>query len=325
MNAQIKKFGLQRLVLILVITVLMIGGISVTQAAAKIAIPGDALYSLKTTLEQTHLNLAQDAGDRAELKMGFAEQRLEEIAKLIEEGRYSEVAKAVLAFEADIHSALIEVNTIAKSDPTRASELALGITSALTRYAQVLGVMAASAPESVQAEITRALDTTELASGLELPSSQLFEDDNSNEGNENEGNENEANENDDNGNDDNGNANINDDNGNDDNENEANENDDNGNDDNGNANINDDNGNDDNGNTNINDENSNDDNGNTNINDDNGNDDNGNTNINDDNGNDDNGNANMNDDNGNDDNGGNENEEHDGFYAPIYYYRIDVG
>lgn len=287
MNAQIKKFGLQRLVLILVITVLMIGGISVTQAAAKIAIPGDALYSLKTTLEQTHLNLAQDAGDRAELKMGFAEQRLEEIAKLIEEGRYSEVAKAVLAFEADIHSALIEVNTIAKSDPTRASELALGITSALTRYAQVLGVMAASAPESVQAEITRALDTTELASGLELPSSQLFEDDNSNEGNEN----------DDNGNDDNGNANINDDNGNDDNENEANENDDNGNDDNGN----------------------------TNINDDNGNDDNGNTNINDDNGNDDNGNANMNDDNGNDDNGGNENEEHDGFYAPIYYYRIDVG
>jgi hypothetical protein len=166
--------------LILVIAALVIGGISITRSAAQAAIPGDALYPVKTTIEQTRLTLAQDAGDRAQMKMAFAEQRLEEIAALIEEGRYREVNKAVLAFEADINSAILELETVSQVDPARAARIALEITAALTRYAQTLGVMAANAPDSVRPEVARALDTAQIVGSLELPTAGMASDDNSN-------------------------------------------------------------------------------------------------------------------------------------------------
>ena len=292
MNAHTKHFGLRSLALVMVIAALLFGGASITGVAAQSAIPGDALYPVKTTIEQTRLSLAQDAGDRAQMKMGFAEKRLEEIAALIEEGRYHEVSAAVLAFEADIHSAILELETISQIDPARGTRIALEITSALTRYAQTLSTMAANAPQSVKTEVTRALDTTQIAGGLELPPAGSQSDDNSN----------------DNGDDDNANSNGNDDNAND-----------NGVDDNANSNDNDDNANDngvdDNANSNANDNgvddnaNSNGDDGNTNSSNDNGDDSpNGNSN---DNSNDDSANNNGDDsggggsnDNGNDSGGG---------------------
>jgi hypothetical protein len=315
MNAQTKRFSLRTAALVIAIALVLIAGIGVTGAAARSAIPGDALYPVKTTIEQTRLNLAGDAGDRAVMKMGFAEQRLAEIRSLIAEGRYGEVNLAVLAFESEIHGAILEVETVAQADPARAARLAMEIVSALTRYAQALSELAATAPDAVRAEVTRALDTTQLASGLDMPSADDAGSDNANDDNDN----------DDNDNDDNGNDNTADDSGND------NTGDDNGNDnsadDNGNDNSADDNGNDntadDNGNDNANDDNgndnTNDDSGNDNTGDDNGNDntadDNGNDNANDDSGNDntadDNGNDNADDGNSND-NGSNDNGDDNG-------------
>jgi hypothetical protein len=163
-----------------VIAVLLVGGIGVTNAAAQAAIPGDALYPLKTTLEQTRLSLAGDAGDRAQMKIGFADERLAEIEALIKEGRFPEVSRAVLSFEADINSAILELESVSKTDPARAGRIASEITAALTRYAQALSVAAASAPESVRPEVERALDTTRIAGSLDLPHPVLASDDNSN-------------------------------------------------------------------------------------------------------------------------------------------------
>jgi hypothetical protein len=132
---------------------------------------------VKSTIEQTRLSLAADAGERAELKLSFAEQRLNEIQVLISEGRYGEVAPAVLEFEADLNSAILELETIARLDPARGSRIALEITSALSRFAQSLTTMTASAPESVQSEVARALDTTGIAGSLDLPSIGSLSDD----------------------------------------------------------------------------------------------------------------------------------------------------
>jgi uncharacterized membrane protein YgcG len=294
MNAHTKRFGLRSFALILVIAALLFGGASITGAAAQSAIPGDALYPVKTTIEQTRLSLAQDAGDRAQMKMAFAQQRLDEIAALIKEGRYHEIREAVLAFESAIHGAILELETISQIDPTRGTRIALEITAALTRYAQTLSMMAANAPESVKAEVTRALDTTQIAGSLELPPALSgIDDDNANaNGNDN------LNEN---GDDDNANVNGNDnlnENGDDDNANV-----------NGNDNLNE-NGDDDNANDNLN-ENGDDDNANDNLNE-NGDDDNANVNGNDnlnENGDDHNANGNGIDDNSNSGNGnGNDNQ-----------------
>jgi uncharacterized membrane protein YgcG len=310
MNGNSKHIGVRIAALVVVVAVLLIGGVSMTRAAAQTAIPGDALYPVKTTIEQTRLSLAQDAGDRAQMKMGFAELRLDEIAALIDEGRYHLVNEAVLSFEADINSAILELATIAQVDPARAARIALEITAALTRYAQTLSVMAASAPEGVQSEVARALDTTKIAAGLQLPAAGVGVDDNSN-GNENEANGEDGNAN---SNGDDGSSNSNDsaignDNGDAGNDNSnANGNlNGNANDDDGGANGNDVgndvNGNDDNSNGNANGGASND---NGNGDDDNGNDGNSNSNdsaIGNDNGGASNDNANGGDDNGNDDGG----------------------
>ena len=238
MNTDTKQFRLRNLTLIVVIAALLFGGIGITVAAAQASIPGDALYPVKSSLEQTRLSLAQDAGDRAQMRMGFAEQRLKEIAALVEEGRYQEVGEAVLAFEADIHSAILELEIISQIDPARGTQIALAITEALTRYAQTLSAMIANAPQSVKTDVTRALDTTQIASGLELSPAGLGSDDNSND-NDSNFNDN-ANTN---GDDDNANANGDDDNAN--NNGDDGNNNDNGDDSsNGNSNANDDSGND---------------------------------------------------------------------------------
>jgi hypothetical protein len=206
MNGKRKQLGLTTAVFILLVAVLLFGGAGITAAAAQSAIPGDALYAVKTSIEQTRLSLAQDAGDRAQMKMAFAQRRLEEIAALIEEGRYRDVGEAVLSFEADIHSAILELETVSRGDPARAASIALEITEALTRYAQTLSIMAASVPESVRPEVARALDTTQIAGSLELPSGEdgpagnentndQVDDDNGNDGANTNGDDRDSNEN----------------------------------------------------------------------------------------------------------------------------------
>ncbi len=179
MNAH--RFGRKVVGLILTVLILVVGGIGATSAAAKAAIPGDALYSLKTGVEQARLSLASDAGDRAELKIRFADRRLEEIAALIREGRHAEVSQSVLAFELDLNSAILELGSLSKEDPARAGRIASEITASLTRYATILSGLAASAPESVRPDVLRALDTTRIVGGLDLSSSGVSSlDDNSN-------------------------------------------------------------------------------------------------------------------------------------------------
>lgn len=332
------KFSFKVFGLLLAVVVVLFGGIGITGVAAQTAIPGDALYPVKTTIESTRLSLAQDAGDRAQMKLAFAEQRLTEIGGLIREGRFREIREAVLAFEANINAAVIELGAVSASDPARAALITQEVTSALTRYAQMLSELAAVAPESVKPQVVRALDTTHIASGLGQSAGSENANDNTNandnvnlNGNDNGGV-------DDNSNDDNSNTNVNANDNGDDNTNssdDSNTNDDNSNanDDDSNANVNandngsvDDNSNDNSADDNANDNGSTDDGGNDNSSvddnsndngsvDDNGGDDNSNDNGADDNsggssGSDDNSNDDSSgsgggsDDNGNDDNSG---------------------
>ena len=177
MNSQNKSNRMKVLVFVSLIAVLLLGSIGATSVAAKSAIPGDALYSLKTTVEQTQLKLSKDAANRAQLKISFAEERLEEISKLVEEGRYLEIQETVLAFESAINGALLELESVTKTDPSRAAELATEITAALSKYAVVLTSLASSVPEVIQAEVNRALDSALLAGSLDMSSDDNDNDD----------------------------------------------------------------------------------------------------------------------------------------------------
>ncbi len=160
------KAAYTSLVALVAILVLLFGGASATAYAAQGALPGDALYSLKTNLEDARVRLSQDAANQARLHLAFAERRLDEIARLIGEGRYNDIGLATTEFEAHTQAAIDALTTVAAGDPAAARSLAEQISSALSRYAQTLSGMLASVPETVRPEMERAIDASQQASGV---------------------------------------------------------------------------------------------------------------------------------------------------------------
>lgn len=162
---RMNKFALTTIVAVLVIAVILFGGASATVSAAQSALPGDALYSVKTGYEQAQLQLTREAYNQAMLNLEFAERRLDEIASLIADGRYSDISTAVSEFEAYVQGAIDALGGLAQNDPARAGVLTQEIANALSRYAQILSGMLASVPESVADEVERAIRISQGASG----------------------------------------------------------------------------------------------------------------------------------------------------------------
>jgi hypothetical protein len=159
---------------VLVVLVLIFGGAGMTAVAAQAALPGDALYSVKTGLEGTRASLTGSAASQVSLYLQFAERRLAEIEKLIAEGRYADIQLATQEFEAHIQNALASLSKLAVEDPAQASSLALQITEALARYAQALGTMSAAAPEPARLELEKAVQASQAAVQLNsLPGSEV--------------------------------------------------------------------------------------------------------------------------------------------------------
>ena len=158
-----RRFAFTALATVLVIALLLFGGAGATALAARSALPGDALYSLKTGIEQTQISLSRSAYNRAQLQMGFAERRLDEIAALIADKRFNDIGKAVAEFERHIQQAIGELQNVAAGDPARATELATQITSALSRYALTLSGMLAHVPDEVKPEVERAMMASQFA------------------------------------------------------------------------------------------------------------------------------------------------------------------
>ena len=77
-----------------------------TVAASSGSVPGDTLYSVKTTTEQIQLRLTFSKAAKAKLQARFAERRVWEMARLAQEGRTAHLAALAVRFEA--HLAKIE-------------------------------------------------------------------------------------------------------------------------------------------------------------------------------------------------------------------------
>lgn len=148
------------------VAVFLFGGAGMTAYASQSALPGDALYSVKTGVEQTRVTLARDAAEKARLNLTFAERRLDEIARLIENGRYADIAQAVQEYEKYVQSAIAELETVAAGDPTGAQELASQVAVLLNRYAQTLSGMVGALPDTARTEVERAIQVSNTAGSL---------------------------------------------------------------------------------------------------------------------------------------------------------------
>jgi len=164
MNTKIRRSIITALAVFLGAIVLLSGGAGVTAFAAQSALPGDVLYPVKTTLEQTRITMAQGAAARAGLNLAYAERRLEEIAGLISEGRFQNISAATQDFDAFIKQALAEVDLVSQGDPEQAALLNARISETLSRYGRTLSSMVESVPDPVRSEMRRAIDGSQLGS-----------------------------------------------------------------------------------------------------------------------------------------------------------------
>jgi hypothetical protein len=148
----------------LILLVVLFGGAGVTAYAAQASLPGDALYSVKTTLENARIALALDAEAQTDLHLEFAQRRLDEISDLIEAGRYNAIARAAMEFETQIRNAMRTMEVVASTDRVRAESLAVRISTALSAYAESLSRLLARTPEDVRPMLVQAIESSQRAS-----------------------------------------------------------------------------------------------------------------------------------------------------------------
>lgn len=156
-----QRAALTTLVAVVMIVAFLFGGAGITAYAAQSALPGDALYGVKTGLEQTQASLASDAARKVELYLRFAERRLDEIARLIDEGRYDDIQLATSEYQAYVQFALEAMKDVAAGNPVKATELAGRITALLTRYSQVLSGMMGNVPDAARTSLEEAIQFSE--------------------------------------------------------------------------------------------------------------------------------------------------------------------
>ncbi len=152
-----KLSGLTALGLIAIFLTILFGGGVATAYAARSALPGDALFPVKTVLEGAQVTFTPDAARDAELHMLFAERRLDEMAALIENGRFENLERTAGLFESHIQGAIRSLGSVAAQDPAKAEDLAFAIAAALSRYSRVLISLRDAAPDVAQTAIDQAL------------------------------------------------------------------------------------------------------------------------------------------------------------------------
>ncbi len=136
---------------VIMMAVFFFGGSGIITAyAAKAALPGDALYQIKTSLEDTRANLTGDQASQARLYLDFAGSRLSEIEALINDGRSALIADTANQFKKEVHKALDAIENLAKTDPDQAAVLRAEAADILKTYSDTLSTILAAAPVEIQ-------------------------------------------------------------------------------------------------------------------------------------------------------------------------------
>jgi hypothetical protein len=163
-----RKFAFSTILALIVVAVMLFGGASATAYASQSALPGDALYPIKTGLELTQISLANDAYLEAQLHLEFAQRRMNEIKELLLQGRISDVELASSEFEKYIQQAMEATQTVIAADPDRGAELSKLVSQSLLEYAVALKSVLLNVPDAVKPAVEKALMISEDGVGDEI-------------------------------------------------------------------------------------------------------------------------------------------------------------
>ncbi|MGE5140560.1 MAG: DUF5667 domain-containing protein [Rudaea sp.] len=140
--------------LVLVFLLLLGGGAAI---ASQQALPGDALYQVKMSVESAQVLLTPEGKDRSELYVALADKRMQEIETLVRYGRYDQVKDTAAAFEQDVLASLGELNEGALEGAGWTQALRSKLTADLNRSITRLAALQQSSPPDVSNRIGHAI------------------------------------------------------------------------------------------------------------------------------------------------------------------------
>ena len=138
---------------------LLVGG-SVAYASAN-ALPGDALYPVKTAIETVQLAVSLDEARDAELHLTFARRRLDEAAALLEKDRPEGVEQALTNYIIQLESALATIGEGSGLPAEVQMTLAGLLVENLAYHEAQLTVLLEHSPEEAQPTIELALTVSQ--------------------------------------------------------------------------------------------------------------------------------------------------------------------
>ncbi len=145
----------------MVVIILLFGWVGITARAAETAVPGDTLYSFKTSIEQVQVALAVDLDKQVGLHLEFASHRLQEIERLIDTGRYEKAAALSEKFRFNIQKALEITNDLSKVDPALAAQRRKEINAQLTGFNAQLDELLGKLPPAYQPAFRHVFPTSQ--------------------------------------------------------------------------------------------------------------------------------------------------------------------
>lgn len=149
-----------QLALILVFLFTTVTGGRHVALAAQDAIPGDALYPVKITLERVEMVTALDLAEEIRLHAEFARNRLVEVQELVLEGRYDYIPETLARFGGHVNQAVSKLETLARHDAGMALAMTAHLHESLSDQLVVLDALMGAVPLALQPDITKALKVT---------------------------------------------------------------------------------------------------------------------------------------------------------------------
>lgn len=138
--------------------VMLFGTSGYLVAAADKSLPGESLYSLKTTVEEARLAFARTPKARIKLQVEFADRRLSELSRLAKvQGAELRIATLVTQFESSVSRASSDVSKLSESAPSAGADVAKLVDDRISMYQHSLKEAGEGSNADVSKRVSKAL------------------------------------------------------------------------------------------------------------------------------------------------------------------------
>jgi hypothetical protein len=134
-----------------------------TVGASAQSLPGDWLYPVKLAQESFRLTLAADDANQARLRLSYANQRLEEVAALLEKNRTTGLDQALDNYNSQIQAELDYLGEESSLTSSEQTGLAQSVLSDVAAHQTRLATLTQGAPLTAQVSLAAALAVSQKA------------------------------------------------------------------------------------------------------------------------------------------------------------------